>query len=70
MTDYKLFKQMITQDGKDYDSYGIEYCEDGETKYIPDISTDREAASDFVNRLNCGDASSIHIYELVEDFLN
>ena len=47
------------------ETYGIQK---GET-VINDISTDRAEIEEFVEQLNRCDASEIHAYELVEDFL-
>ena len=56
---------MKTEDGLEYTAYGIA----GEDCTIPDISTDKEAILEFVDRLNKFGASPIHAVEIVENFL-
>lgn len=70
MMNYKVLQQNFILDEKGYSSYGIEYSENGKTKYISDISTDYNAITEFADKLNRGDASPIHIHELVDDFIS
>ncbi len=69
MTTYKLSQHTIQHEGELLTSYNIEFEENGILKCIYDVSTDFEAVSEFVDRLNSGKASTIHIYDMVEDFL-
>lgn len=54
-----------TEDGTEYTGYGIS----GGSCVIPDISTDKKAVMEFVDKLNRFNASPINIADIVEDFL-
>ena len=53
------------EDGSETATFGIE---NGNLR-IYDICTNRREIESFVQRLNRGNASPIHAYDLVEDFL-
>lgn len=63
---WKMTKdEMMTEDGVSYTAYGIE----GGGCVIPDISTDKDAILEFVEKLNKFGASPINAADIVEDFL-
>lgn len=57
--------EMRTEDGVEYTAYGIT----GGDCTIHDISTDKDAILEFVDRLNKFGASPINAAEIVENFL-
>lgn len=62
---WRVIEKEICVEDKTTISYGIA----GATVEINDISTRKEEIEDFVRLLNKLEASEIHAYELVEDFL-
>lgn len=58
---------MISDDNISYTSYGIYVPENGIT--IKDISVNKNLVSDLVNKINRLNLSTVHIYDVVEDFL-
>lgn len=58
-------KQYINEDGISYTGYGVT---SGECR-IEDITPSLAAITRFVDVLNRFEASQVHIYELVDDFL-
>ena len=62
---WKVIEKEICVENQTVTSYGIA----GVTVEINDISTRKEEIEDFVRLLNRLEASEIHAYELVEDFL-
>lgn len=58
-------KQVTTEEGEDRLSYGVK-C--GECT-VDDITTSHPEISNFVDELNQHNASPVHIYELIENFL-
>lgn len=62
---WKVIEKDIYLEDRTVRSYGIS----GETIEINDISTRKEEMERFVELLNRLEASEIHAYDLVEDFL-
>lgn len=62
---WKVIEKEISLENHTLISYGIR----GETVEINDISTCKEEIAAFVELLNSSEASEIHAYELVEDYL-
>lgn len=62
---WRTIENVICLEGKTSISYGIS----GKEIEIHDISTHKEEIDNFVELLNKLNASEIHAYELVEDFL-
>ena len=62
---YEICESIISTEEKDVKTYGLKY---GSVK-IEDISTDKEKVSGLIESLNRSDASPIHIYEIIDDFL-
>ncbi|MCH5196973.1 MAG: hypothetical protein J1F28_09670 [Oscillospiraceae bacterium] len=62
---WKVIEKEICVENQTTISYGIA----GATVEINDISTRKEEIEEFVRQLNRLEASEIHAYELVEDFL-
>lgn len=58
-------KQYTSDDGESYTGFGVE---SGEC-CVDDITPDREAIGQFVDAPNKYEASPVHIYELVENYL-
>ncbi|MBD5112188.1 MAG: hypothetical protein HDT42_06575 [Ruminococcaceae bacterium] len=54
-----------SESGEVFESYGIKI----NSTVIDDISLDKEETEKFVELLNRLDASELHAYDLVEDFL-
>ena len=64
-----ICESLISEEGIEYTTYGILTSVGGEDIVISDITTDREALEDLVNRCNLGELDVIHLYDVVEDFL-
>ena len=62
---WRIVEKEICVEGKSATSYGI----GGKSVEIHDISTRKDEIENFVRLLNRLNASEIHAYELVEDFL-
>lgn len=63
---YKLIETTITdENGKQYSSYGIMH----ESKTVKDISLDKEKILKLIKACNEGNLSTLHIDDIVEDFL-
>jgi len=62
---WKITEDEVCLAGSSFKSYGISRG----SVAIHDISTHRDEISEFVELLNRLDASEIHAYDLVEDFL-
>ena len=62
---WRVIKKEICVEEQTVTSYGIA----GETVEINDISIRKDEIEEFVRLLNRLEASEIHAYELVEDFL-
>lgn len=62
---WKIIEKEIVLDGKSVKTYGI----GGETVEINDISTHQSEVEKFVDLLNRLNASEIHAYDLISDFI-
>lgn len=62
---WKITEDEVCLAGSCFKSYGISRG----SVVIRDVSTHRDEISEFVELLNRLDASEIHAYDLVEDFL-
>ena len=62
---WRIIETKVCLENNCVKSYGI----GGETVEINDISTVKEEIEEFVELLNKLEASEIHAYDLVEDFL-
>ena len=63
---YKLIETTITDENwKQYSSYGIMH----ESKTVKDISLDKEKILKLIKACNEGNLSTLHIDDIVEDFL-
>ena len=52
------------------EAYGLTVIfEDGSRKCYSDLTRDREGIEAFVNKINRGSVSSVHLDELIEDFI-
>ncbi len=58
-------KQYTSEDGEDYTGYGVQF---GECR-VDDITPNRKAIGRFVDALNRFDASPVHIYEIIDNYL-
>lgn len=58
-------KRYTNEEGENYTGYGVEF---GECR-VEDITTSRSAIQQFVDALNKFEASPIHIYEMIENYL-
>ena len=58
-------KQYTNEDGESYTGYGVEFgkC------LVEDITPSRTAIQQFADALNRFDASPVHIYEIIENYL-
>lgn len=63
---YKVIKDKITVEGKEYTTYGMSYSDD---LCIKDISTDKAAVEKLVTLCNEGELDPNHLYDLAEDFI-
>ncbi len=62
---YEICESIISTEDKTVKTYGLRY---GSVK-IEDISTDKERVSELVKALNKNDLSPIHIFDVIDDFL-
>lgn len=58
-------KKMVSEDGEDYTGYGVA-CEECS---VEDITSERAAISKLTDDLNRYEASPLHIWDIVENFL-
>lgn len=63
-----LEEQLVTYDGEEYTAYGVQ-CLDY-SYAISDISLNKDKIVAFVNMINSNDLHSVHLLDVVEDFLN
>lgn len=58
-------KQYTSEDGENYTGYGVEFgkC------LVENITSNKTAIQQFVDALNRFDASPVHIYEIIENYL-
>lgn len=58
-------QQYTNEDGESYTGYGVEFgkC------LVEDITPSRTAIQQFADALNRFDASPVHIYEIIENYL-
>ncbi|MBR2715533.1 MAG: hypothetical protein IKB73_04930 [Ruminococcus sp.] len=70
MANYSLHTQSLYGIGrKKQVSYGIIVTENGETSTIADISIDKIAVEQLIERLNTYELSTEHLSQVIEDFL-
>ncbi len=74
---YGVVKEIYNLNGCEREAYGIAAYLDAETDgtatvilSVNDITPDYNALSDLVEKLNRNNASLIHIFDIVEDFLS
>ena len=72
MFKYSIFKENMSNEDGEYTSFGItiEDSNGDVIKSITDISTDEIVVRDLCERCNKGQLHPIHLYDVVEDFLN
>lgn len=61
-------EDLETYEGVKYTGYGIS-CLDSRV-VVPDITTDKDKLMDFINLLNDEDLQVVHIFDVIEDFLD
>lgn len=66
---YELLTTEKTLDGRTYCCYGVRLCYAGVTVCVEDLSLDREAVQDLVEKCNRLQLSPIHFRDVAEDFL-
>lgn len=60
---FTIIKTQVTIEGETHDTYGIKK----DIICIEDISTNRNAVQNFIDKLNRNSVSDCHLLELIED---
>ncbi len=66
---YKLRSDyMLDDEGEYYHTYGVEVCfDEGESQKLADISLDRDAVEEFVQKCNTNELSPLHLTDVIEN---
>ena len=62
---YFLTESKTEVEGKWYTTYGVGFGDE----VIPDITTDKESAQNFIDLINFHKLSPVHIYDAIYDFI-
>ncbi|MBO4897906.1 MAG: hypothetical protein J5590_06390 [Clostridia bacterium] len=62
---FELCESIISTEDKTVKTYGLRY---GSVE-IRDISPDKERVCELIEKLNIENASPVHIYDIIDDFL-